>query len=131
MASKGGGSRATGTDGSDHGFRQRVDTKYQKAAAARKSLKKTLLGLVAYYPLMLAFSLMPSFAKGRVGARGGPWPLAIAAGGVGWLGVSVKGVRYEVEGEGVRAWMMRVAWAWTGAQRNETVLGLYTLTPRP
>uniref|UniRef100_A0A7S0S8X9 Uncharacterized protein n=1 Tax=Mantoniella antarctica TaxID=81844 RepID=A0A7S0S8X9_9CHLO len=82
MASKGGGSRATGTDGSDHGFRQRVDTKYQKAAAARKSLKKTLLGLVAYYPLMLAFSLVPSFAKGGgVTMHNGP----VAAGALGGL----------------------------------------------
>eukprot|EP00227_Mantoniella_beaufortii_P003579 CAMPEP_0197609506 /NCGR_PEP_ID=MMETSP1326-20131121/51342_1 /TAXON_ID=1155430 /ORGANISM="Genus nov. species nov., Strain RCC2288" /LENGTH=197 /DNA_ID=CAMNT_0043177881 /DNA_START=23 /DNA_END=613 /DNA_ORIENTATION=- len=59
MASKGGGQRASGTDGSDHSFRQRVDGKYAKAAAARKSLKSLLLGCFVYYPIMLAFALAP------------------------------------------------------------------------
>lgn len=66
MASKGGGSRAAGTDGSDFGYRQRVDTKYQKAALTRKSLKKVLAGLFVYYPCMLAFALAPSVIKGGV-----------------------------------------------------------------
>ena len=70
MASKGGGSRASGTDGSDFGYRQRVDTKYQKAASTRKSLKKVLLGLFVYYPCMLAFALVPSIVNGG-GCSGG------------------------------------------------------------
>ena len=66
MASKGGGSRAVGTDGSDFGYRQRVDTKYQKAAATRKSLKKVISGMFLYYPCMLAFALGPAMMKGGV-----------------------------------------------------------------
>ena len=70
MASKGGGSRAVGTDGSDFGYRQRVDTKYQKAAATRKSLKKVISGMFVYYPCMLAFALGPAMINGGVSTKG-------------------------------------------------------------
>jgi hypothetical protein len=63
MSSRGGGKggRAAGSDGSDHEYRQKVDSKYAKAAAARKSLKKMLggRGLHSFtFPLNLS-SLCP------------------------------------------------------------------------
>ena len=65
MSSRGGGPRTTGTDGSDHAFRQTVDTKYKKAAVARKNLKKTLTMLFAYYPVACGFALGPAVAMGK------------------------------------------------------------------
>ena len=60
MSSRGGGPRSAGTDGSDHAFRQTVDTKYKKAAVARRNLIKTLRMLFAYYPLAGAFAVGPA-----------------------------------------------------------------------
>ena len=64
MSSRGGGPRSAGTDGSDHAFRQTVDTKYKKAAVARRNLIKTLRMLFAYYPLACAFAVGPALATG-------------------------------------------------------------------
>lgn len=64
MSSRGGGPRSAGTDGSDHAFRQTVDTKYKKAAVARRNLTKTLRMLFAYYPLAGAFAVGPALATG-------------------------------------------------------------------
>ena len=64
MSSRGGGPRSAGTDGSDHAFRQTVDTKYKKAAVARRNLIKTLRMLFAYYPLAGAFAVGPALATG-------------------------------------------------------------------
>ena len=64
MSSRGGGPRSAGTDGSDHAFRQTVDTKYKKAAVARRNLVKTLRMLFAYYPLACAFAVGPALATG-------------------------------------------------------------------
>ena len=64
MSSRGGGPRSAGTDGSDHAFRQTVDTKYKKAAVARRNLMKTLRMLFAYYPLAGAFAVGPALATG-------------------------------------------------------------------
>lgn len=59
------GPRTVGTDGSDHQFRQTVDTKYKKASIARKSLKKTLTSLMVYYPVCAAFAIGPSLMLGH------------------------------------------------------------------
>ena len=64
MSSRGGGPRSAGTDGSDHAFRQTVDTKYKKAAVARRNLTKSLRMLFAYYPLAGAFAVGPALATG-------------------------------------------------------------------
>ena len=63
MASKG-GTRAAGTDGNDFQYRQRVDSKYQKAAVARKSIKSALSALVVFHPLMAAWAVLPSTLTG-------------------------------------------------------------------
>lgn len=86
MASKGGGARASGTDGTDFAYRQRVDAKYQKAALTRKNLKKVLLGMCAYYPAMLAFALAPAIVVGHgVDQHNGPF----AAGACGGMVLTV------------------------------------------
>ena len=55
MASKG-GTRAAGTDGNDFQYRQRVDSKYQKAAVARKKVKNALSALLVYHPVCLLYT---------------------------------------------------------------------------
>jgi hypothetical protein len=63
MASKG-GTRAAGTDGNDFQYRQRVDSKYQKAAVARKKVKNALSALLVYHPVMAAWAVLPSVLTG-------------------------------------------------------------------
>ena len=63
MASKG-GTRAAGTDGNDFQYRQRVDSKYQKAAVARKKVKGALSALLVYHPVMAAWAVLPSVLTG-------------------------------------------------------------------
>ena len=63
MASKG-GTRAAGTDGNDFQYRQRVDSKYQKAAVARKKVKNALSALLVYHPVMAAWAVLPSTLTG-------------------------------------------------------------------
>ena len=81
MSSRGGGPRSKGTDGSDHQFRQTVDNKYKKAAAARKHLRKSLAMLLAYYPAMTAFAVGPALATGvTLDAHNAPFAAAATLG---------------------------------------------------
>lgn len=81
MSSRGGGPRSKGTDGSDHQFRQTVDNKYKKAAAARKHLRKSLAMLLAYYPVMTAFAVGPALATGvTLDAHNAPFAAAATLG---------------------------------------------------
>ena len=58
-----------------------ADSKYQKAALTRKSLKKVLLGQFVYYPCMLAFALAPAIINGDgVNAHNGPFAVGAFGG---------------------------------------------------
>ena len=102
MSSRGGGPRSKGTDGSDHQFRQTVDNKYKKAAAARKHLRKSLAMLLAYYPAMTAFAVGPALATGvTLDAHNAPFAAAATLGFVLAL-ISRAGWREEAQPRALR-----------------------------